>query len=137
MDKYVATLTRLEEDDKQTLGGLVVYCGTDIVFTCKTLELPWLDNEPFISCIPKGTYKVKRRESDTYGEHWHVLDVIYRSLILIHHGNFHRDTEGCIILGREIIDIDNDGYKDVTSSRKTMRELKNAAPVIHFTLNIT
>lgn len=136
MDKYVATLTRLVSEDKQTLGALAVYCGTDLVFSCKTLELAWNDNKPFESCIPKGTYRVKTRNSETYRDHWHVLDVPNRDLILIHSGNYHRDTEGCIIVGREIFDIDGDGYRDVTSSRKTMRELNNALQSIYFTLNV-
>lgn len=136
MDKYVATLTRLVGEDKQTLGALNLYSGTDLIFHCKTLELQWNDNKPFASCIPKGTYRVKRRESETYGEHWHILDVEGRDLILIHAGNYHRDTEGCVIVGREHLDIDGDGYRDVTSSRKTMRELNNALQSIYFTLNI-
>lgn len=136
MHKYVGTLTRLEYEDKQTLGALEIYCGTDKVFSCKTLELAWNDNKPFESCIPKGTYKVKTRSSDTYREHWHILDVEGRDLILIHAGNYHRDTEGCVIVGREHLDIDGDGYRDVTRSRKTMRELNNALQSIYFTLNI-
>ena len=136
LDRYVASLTRHTPEAEQTLGGLVVYCGSDIVFTCKTLELPWRENEPFISCIPEGTYKVIPRDSTTYGNHWHVQDVTGRSLILIHAGNYHRDTEGCIIVGREILDIDGDGHRDVTSSRKTMRELNNVLQTTCFELRV-
>ena len=134
IDYYVAYLHRLQKDSKQTLGGMVVYCGTNEVFSCKTLELPWLDNKPFISCIPPGEYTVQKRYSDTYGWHWHILDVEGRTLILIHAGNFHRDTEGCVCVGRDHRDIDNDGYKDLTSSRATMRQLNNAVPVNTFKL---
>ena len=136
MDKYVCTLTRLIDEDKQTLGALNLFCGTDLVFSCKTLELAWLNNIQFESCIPKGTYKVKRRHSSTYGDHWHIVNVADRDLILIHAGNYHRDTEGCIIVGREHLDIDGDGYRDVTSSRKTMREFNNALASNYFELRV-
>ena len=134
IDYYVAYLHRLQEDDKQTLGALVAYCGTEQIFSCKTLELPWLNNQPFISCIPKGEYVAQKRFSDTYGWHWHIKDVDSRYLILVHAGNFHRDTEGCVCVGRDHVDIDNDGYKDVTSSKATMRALNNAIPVNQFKL---
>ena len=134
LDSYVAYLHRLQEDDKQTLGALVVYCGTEQVFNCKTLELPWKNNQPFISRIPSGVYKVRQRHSDTYKNHWHVLGVKNRDLILIHAGNFHRDTEGCICVGKDHIDIDNDGYRDLTSSKNTMKALNNAIPVNTFKL---
>ena len=136
MDFYRAVLVRLDSDDKQTLGALTVYCGTDKVFECKTLELPWLDNKPFKSCIPAEHYLVKYRQSETYDDHWILKDVEDRDLILIHHGNFHRDTEGCICVGRDYYDIDRDGYRDVTSSKATMRALNNAIQATQFKLTI-
>ena len=135
-DYYRGFIHRLDSDDKQTLGALVIYCGTDKVFECKTLELAWRDNKPFESCIPAGTYTVERRYSDTYGDHWILRDVEGRSLILIHHGNFHRDTEGCICVGRDYYDLDHDGYRDVTSSKATMRALNNAITVNKFKLTV-
>lgn len=129
-----AYLHRLEQDDKQTLGALSIYCGTDLIFSCKTLELPWRSNQPFISRIPMGYYKVTQRHSDTYGNHWHLQNVPGRDLILIHSGNFHRDTEGCICVGRDYYDIDLDGYRDVTSSKATMQALNNVLTVRNFHL---
>ena len=38
-------LTRIEYQEKQTLGVLDVYKGIDRIYTCKTLELPWKANE--------------------------------------------------------------------------------------------
>ena len=136
MDFYKATLTRLQNDDKQTLGALTIWCGTDEVFSCKTLELKWNDNKPFTSCIPKGRYSVIPRHSGTYGYHFHVTNVDNRSLILIHAGNSHRDTEGCICVGRDYHDVNNDGYLDVTSSQATMRALNNAITVNKFNLTV-
>lgn len=125
---YSAILARLEEGPKQTLGAFILFKETDVVFQCKTLELPWRDNEQMISCIPTGHYLCKQRHSQRFNTHFliterngdHVRD---REFILIHHGNFHYDIHGCILLGRDHTDINGDGYRDVTSSRATMRQL--------------
>lgn len=137
-----AQLTRLDQDDKQTLGVFTLFDGTDVVFQCKTLELPWLDNAQNISCIPAGDYVCKRRHSVRYGHHFkvesrHGGEVRGRENILIHYGNFHRDILGCILLGRDHIDINADGYRDVTSSRATMRQLNLEVDQILFPLHIT
>lgn len=134
IDCYVAYLHRLQSEEQQTLGSLVAYCGTNEIFSCKTLELPWRNNEQFISRIPPGEYRVVRRESQQYKQHWHVKDVRGRELILIHPGNFKKDSSGCILVGRDIRDIDGDGWRDVTSSKPTMRQLNNVIPVNNFKL---
>ena len=82
-----AVLVRLEDDGKQTLGELNVYDGIEKVFSCKTLELPYLMNIQNISCIPIGLYTVVPRYSEKYKNHFHVLDVDNRDHILIHVGN--------------------------------------------------
>lgn len=64
-----------------------------------TCEDVWRDNQRSISCIPKGTYKVVLHNSPKHGRCYHILDVPGRSEILIHAGNTHRDTEGCILVG--------------------------------------
>ena len=138
---YKAILKRLDEDNKQSLGHLAVFSGTKTVFEAASLELPWLDNEQSISCIPVGDYICTRRHSVKYGWHWKVTEkngdeVRGRSFILIHVGNFHRDTRGCIVLGVDHIDVDNDGYKDVTSSKATMKQLNNVIDEQIFSLKI-
>jgi hypothetical protein len=64
---------------------------------CHTIELPWLDNKPRLSCIPEGRYQVVQRYSQKFGFHLHILDVVGRSFILIHPAN-NAQTElaGCI-----------------------------------------
>jgi hypothetical protein len=113
----------------QTLGEMVVY-GPDqaVLFRCKTMELPWRNNETGISCIPAGAYFVTRRKSPKYGEHFHVLSVPGRSLILIHFGNYNHETRGCILPGAAFADLDGDGLRDVTRSRATMAKLLELLP---------
>ena len=117
-------INRLVKSDKQTTGvGLVISGYSDIEYTFKTLELPWKNNEKRVSCIPTGTYKVVRRWSEKYKDHFLILDVDNRSYILIHQGNYHTQILGCILVGKDHVDINQDGYKDVTSSVATLKKL--------------
>ena len=121
-------LNRLSSDLNQTLGILHVYNASQCLFTCKALELPNLRNEPYISRIVAGRYLCKKRHSQKYGWHYHITGVPGRTLILIHPGNYNRDTKGCILLGAEFIDINADGQLDVTSSRKTVAAFEALMP---------
>ena len=42
---------------------------------CFTIELPWKNNEPRVSCIPEGRYQLTERESLKYGRHLLVNSV--------------------------------------------------------------
>lgn len=118
------TLKRITDDGVQTLGHL--HLGNGKVY--QTLELAWKNNERQRSCIPKGTYKVRKRTSAKYGEHFHILNVPNRDMILIHHANFHNQLLGCIAPGKGLSDLNKDGRLDVTSSRQAMKELLAALP---------
>ena len=88
-------LVRVSEYKDATLG---VLCLDDRPIAV-TLEDKWRDNERMVSCIPTGAYKVMRHISPKFGECFKVIDVPDRSEILIHAGNTHKDTHGCILLG--------------------------------------
>ena len=64
-----------------------------------TIERPWLDNAPNVSCIPLGNYDMGWRDSPRFGETWLVQEVQDRTYILIHAANFPKDVQGCIGLG--------------------------------------
>jgi len=124
-----AILTRIGHGETQTLGELDVFSDDDnLIYTCKTLELEEDINAVRDDCIPKGTYKVVRRFSEKYKNHFHILDVPNRSYILIHSANYSRQLLGCIAVGHAHIDIDGDGLKDVTSSKATMERLNEILP---------
>jgi len=115
-------LFRLKRSDQGTEGLLVV--GD---FECKTLELPWRDNQPQISCIPAGTYDVEIRLSNKYGRIYWVRKVPNRTYILIHSGNYAGDESkgfkthvmGCILLGKTMGFLG--GQRAVLNSRITVR----------------
>lgn len=127
----MVTIKRIEYTDKQTLG-LMYFNGKEVA---KTLELADKNNAPKISCIPKGTYKVVSRYSQKYGNHFHITNVLGRSFILIHNGNYHTQILGCVLVGKTHADINKDGYKDVTASKDKMKELLALLPN-EFTLTI-
>ena len=118
------TLIRTEFTDKQVTGELITEYGK----LC-TLELPDLQNQKRISCIPKGTYVCVYRYSDKYRKHYHVKNVPNRDWILIHTGNFHTQILGCILVGTEFADINKDGYKDVVNSRLALNKLLKWYPL--------
>lgn len=116
------------DDPKQTEGILYLVEDGKIIFDCNTLELPWLENKNRVSCIPTGTYTaVKRKTSRSQFkyEHLHIQNVKDRKWILIHRGNYNFNVLGCILVGKkgELTDINNDGYRDVTSSGPTLTKL--------------
>lgn len=119
-----ALLIRTMKEDRQTLGELQV--GD---FKCYTLELPDLNNDGIEgnevrkSCIPDGTYPVKAHTSPKFGRTFWIKEVPGRTAILIHAGNFHRHTLGCVLVGSDHKDVNDDGYLDVVNSKKTMEQL--------------
>jgi len=133
-----ATLCR-EYYKAQTHGTLTIYdedTGKQ-VFKCRTLELPNLNNESNVSCIPEGHYDVSPVYSQTFGNIYGVEEVPGRSLIRIHQGNYagsinpktgHSDIRGCILVGKAFVDISGDGIADITSSKSTLKELMKIAP---------
>lgn len=118
-----AILKRQFYEDKQTLSSLDFFKNSKCVLSVKALELPDRGNQKSISCVPLGSYKCVLRWSQKYEWHYHVKDVPGRSLILIHFGNYYTDTRGCILVGNAFKDINKDGYRDVTSSKKTMKRI--------------
>ena len=121
-------ITRFEFSETQTLGELVVYDDNQPIFKCKTIELEVDKNAKRDDAIPYGAYEVVKRVSSKYGNHFHVLNVPNRDYILIHNANYSRQLLGCIAVGQKHLDIDNDGLKDVTSSKLTLKRLNEVLP---------
>ena len=81
--------------EEGTFGILMI----DDVPICVTLEKPWVNNIPTISCIPESEYRCELRQSPKFGRTYEVKSVPGRKYILFHKGNTVGDTSGCIILG--------------------------------------
>lgn len=114
---------RWEHDD--CVVGRLDYDG----FKCFTLELPNLNNQVNVSCIPDGRYRAKKRFSPSK-QQW-VVEYIYvpnRTYIQIHAGNFTRQLLGCQAVGDGIKWVDGDDILDVTNSESTLKKLMNTLP---------
>lgn len=115
-----------------TLGSMFVLRGEVLVHRCKCIELPWLNNQRNVSCIPEGEYNVIKESHQTKGNVFRLLYVRGRSGILIHKGNYVagyvKDSEGCILPGNYFDDINNDGNLDVAESTKAMDALWDIMP---------
>lgn len=123
-----AILKRSNYTEKQITGILEIYDNGKFKYKCNTLELAWKNNEKNISCIPPGIYVTDKIKSGKRKGDFRVLNVKNRSGILIHSGNYHTHSKGCILVGKSLIDINKDGYKDVTNSNNTMIELNDILP---------
>jgi hypothetical protein len=77
----------------RTNGIATLPDGTEI----KTLERPWLNNQPNVSCIPAGIYKFKRDNCGRF-QWFKVLDVPGRTHIEFHEGHKPTHSEGCILI---------------------------------------
>lgn len=93
-------LHRVYDDAGRSTKGYLY--KEDGEFLDNTLELPWRDNAKGISCIPEGTYTVKR---DVHGKHtwFSVQDVPNRTYIEIHEGYKPEHSQGCILMS--LIDL--------------------------------
>jgi hypothetical protein len=94
---FDATLTRDHVLSNCILGTLIA--KGDVFYT---LELPWKNNEHNISCIPVGAYSCElTTRCDKPGgiKVYMLCDVPKRISILMHPGNYPKDTHGCILIG--------------------------------------
>lgn len=118
--------------DNFTLGSMFVLNGEELIHRCKSIELPWINNQRNVSCIPEGEYNVIKDYSNKRGNVFRLLWVRDRSGILIHVGNFvagyQKDSEGCILPGNHFFDLNNDGMLDVAESQVAMNALWELMP---------
>lgn len=138
------TLNRISDDTKQSLGTLSVVLDNGQVFVCKTLELPWNNNDSNVSCIPKGSYPCKYTRSHRMSEHagkdvftYEVLNVANRAGIRIHSANYFSQLLGCVALGDAHKDINADGEADVPHSGATIAAFEQAMKKEDFTLIVS
>ncbi len=91
------TLLRISKSTKCTMG-VFIDNTTGLPF-CISIELPWLDNQVGISCIPTGAYIGGVYSSVEYPDVYQVKNVPKRSSILVRIGNTISDTTGSILPG--------------------------------------
>lgn len=138
-----ATLQRISDTGKETLGVFSFIKSDGQLWIGKSLELPWKQNLPEVSCIPQGTYSVvytrSNRLSRLTGKDYftyEVLNVPQRTGIRLHSANYFAQLHGCIAIGNAYKDLNADGQMDIIHSGITVKwmcDLMNYQP---FTLEI-
>lgn len=126
----IVHLDRIKLTSNETFGTM----GTESDFLCFTIERPWLDNKPQVSCIPAGTYDVEKYISPKHGDVWQIMNVPNRSNIELHPANFSSQLLGCIAPGTAMGNIG--GIPAVLNSKAAFLMLKNKLPD-KFTLTIS
>lgn len=137
-------LSRTSTGDEGTTGSLGAVDDEGGEFSCLTLELPWRDNAPSISCIPAGEYECRFTWSNGLKRWCYILaDVPGRSGVRIHSGNYGGDKakglrshiQGCILLGGYFA-RNKDGQLGIFDSISTVREFQDFMGEQPFTLRI-
>jgi Family of unknown function (DUF5675) len=144
----ILTATRDHQDANCTLSTLPVgSVNFDI------LELPWRPNPPALcgrlsdSCVPVGTYQLVLHNTMAHPHTWALVNPaigiyhepgditdgeVARYAVLLHEGNFPKDSLGCLLIGRsrELVN----GAWMVTDSRNALAAFKAAVPWQEHTL---
>ena len=121
----MAILVRKTTDSNQTLGDMIgVRDGN--WYMCKTLE------RGVGVRIPNGSYQCSWTFSPKFNKYTYELKSLpsYR----IHVGNYYEQSEGCIMLGKTVADINGDGKLDIANSKVAVSEFENFFGQKEFTL---
>lgn len=113
--------------ESETLGSMYLPDGT---LLCKTLELPWKDNQHNISCIYEGNHIVIKEAPKPGREYWHfrLPFVDGRSGILIHPMTYFWHSEGCLGVGSRFVDLNKDNIPDIVESKKKLQYMVDTLP---------
>lgn len=115
-------LKRIFQNDKYTIGKLYL----NDTYLCDTLEPPKYVNHP---CIDKGTYRIRYQYSNKFDRNMpFLLSVNGRVGIMIHPGNYPKDTQGCILVGRNL------AKGSLSNSKQTFQ---NVNSIIQGVVNLT
>ena len=123
-------LQRDNQDSARTYGTI----GDDAGVLAQTLELPWKNNTPDVSCIVAGTYLCELRWSPEHSRnlYW-ITGVPNRADVEIHIGNFTSNTKGCVLLADS---RDPDGVDVDNSTDAFQRFMAHMAGASSFTLTV-
>lgn len=89
---------RFEKTDKGTVSVNLINTGDESFNQFGyNIELPFLDNRRSVSCILSGIYPFRKIVRPDGSEAIEIMNVLSRTHILAHSGNYMKDTKGCIL----------------------------------------
>jgi len=107
-------LKRFYRDIDRCLG---VWTMDELEWPLFTLEPSWKENKLDISCIPTMVYILWPFDSPQHGKCFVIKDVPKRTVIEVHVGNWVKQTEGCILIGQGIGQLNGEiGITDSTNA---------------------
>lgn len=111
--------------ETETLGSW--YINDEMI--CKTMELPWKNNQRGVSCIPEAFYDVIREAESPHHKypHFRILNVPDRDGILVHKITYVSGLKGCIGVG-EFKDLNGDQVPDMINSGLNLQKLYDLLP---------
>ena len=128
---------RDNKTEKECTGIFIIRDEQNKIHHFHTLELPDLNNQKNISCIPPGTYSCIHNYSPHFNKNtYEILNVPNRTGIRIHATNYFYELRGCIGIGKRLYDINNDKELDLLESKKAIEELEAILKRQPFTLTI-
>ena len=127
-------LIRVSTDEHVGTFGVLQWRDQAAPFAV-SLEDPWRDNQKNVSCIPTGVYQAASFDSPTHGPTWQIMDVPNRTYILLHKGNTHVNTQGCVLVAENYTFLD--GIPGVGGSKRGFDEfMRFTRNMIAFEINI-
>lgn len=130
--------------EQGTKGYVLIKEGDYPIFYCKSLELPWRNNESNISCLPSGSdYELIWCWSNRFKKNMYLIkeNIQHRSGFRVHSGAWAGDKEmgfkthsaGCPLLGRTFGKYK--GQLAIFNSKVTVKEFEyimagRSAPLI-------
>ena len=122
MKTAIIKIHRFFQTENQTSGACTVLNEFNApLFSALSLERGWQSNKRMISCVPKGTYEAVFEHSPRFKmDLLELKNVPNRSECKFHSANHWHQLNGCVALGLRYINLDKDGYLDITDSKATM-----------------
>ena len=137
MIKLIRFLDHSRETQTTKPMGCIGELHIDDDFVCYTMEQPWRNNRPFVSCVPVGEYVLKPYSSAKYGDvvalvgdgvvaHQSEANEGDRYSCLFHSANWTSQLKGCVAPGKDIKWGTRSGFNPnimVTSSKRTLASI--------------
>ncbi|HFQ5008869.1 TPA: DUF5675 family protein [Vibrio vulnificus] len=119
--KVVLNLRRIKQHGETTLGKLTIE-GVDKSWFVLEPGGPDSIVEGSDKRISAGTYQMKPFDGGTYKNVYELKNVPGRTYILMHSGNYHENTEGCLMPGKSW-GVMSDSHYYVNNSKVALSEI--------------
>ena len=97
-----------------------------------TIELPWRDNAPNVSCIPTGDHQAFWAWSPRHGRAVYHVAAEGRAGVEVDVANWSSELRGCLAMGRKIAKFPGKGWgiTNSRSSRRAFHQLMGRRPFV-------